>query len=150
MKPFFIGTLLLTMLVACSVRHELENQGAVCLTADTPVDWSWRYTPQILAEGAPVGVFYLVQTCLSRSCDIDRSASCTATVEGDRIIVESRAGYTRKSGNVCTDDCGFLHAACETPPLTAGTYQVDHGDDTITLSIPSEHPEAPCTEEPFW
>jgi hypothetical protein len=61
---------------------------------------------------------------------------------GNVIEVKSTGSF-REQGLTCGSDCGILSAQCSTPPLPAGTYEVRHGTDRLTITIPSTVPR-PC------
>lgn len=52
--------------------------------------------------------------CLSSSCDTLVSATCTATLEGDQLVVHGEA-VIESEGEECTADCGIIQATCEMP-----------------------------------
>ena len=65
--------------------------------------------------------------------------SCSVELDDDTLIVESRIAFgpdTPSQGDSAVNDERFM--ACDIPALTAGTYQVIHGDSTYTVTIPSE------------
>src|SRR5688572_11149480 len=46
------------------------------------------------------------EQCLSSSCDEVQSATCSASITDDRIVVTSQLVYTSATGErACTDDC---------------------------------------------
>jgi hypothetical protein len=63
-------------------------------------------------------------------------------LNGNVLVVTSSSSF-RREGEVCTDDCGALVARCTTPPLPAGTYFLQHGDERLVLMVPSTVP-VPC------
>ena len=86
--------------LACSIVSEqkttttLTDVGTACLASDTiQVDF---------------------ETCLSSSCDTLVSATCTAELQGDTVVVHAEA-VIESEGNECTDDCGFVSAECALP-----------------------------------
>lgn len=143
------GWLLLVGLMACSsLRPELrENQGAVCALSAEGENWQGAQTFEV---DAPVSVLYVLDECLSSSCDRDRSASCTVAREGEVIQVDTRAAWTADRSGPCTDDCGRLTASCTTPPLPAGTYTLRSGEQEVAFTVPSQVDRAPCTVDPSW
>ena len=52
--------------------------------------------------------------CLSSSCDTLTSATCTAELDGDLIVVHAEATIDSQ-GDECTADCGIIQATCDLP-----------------------------------
>jgi hypothetical protein len=141
-----ISVVLLLFVASCggagsagAVNHTFQNQGKICLFPDN-VDPGNAFAPPRQAVSfqadRPAHITVQAPTCLSSSCSHDPRATCVAALRGNVIEVTSDASY-RQEGTVCTDDCGALVADCTTPSLPAGTYQVRHGSQTFSLTIPS-------------
>ena len=138
----------LLLATSCSTDERRKNQGAVCVLSDEGQQWD---QPQVFSAGAPLRLKYILDDCLSSSCDTDREASCDVVLEGDLIRVETRAKWTAQTGiAACTSDCGLLTASCTTPPLPEGTYTVRSGDQETVVTVPSQSERAPCTRQPPW
>jgi hypothetical protein len=121
------------------IDHSFKNEGRICLFPDD-VDPGNAFLPPseplLFQADHPARVTVMAPACLSGSCSHDAQAACTVSVQGNVLEVASTASF-RDEGSVCTTDCGALVARCATPPLPAGTYQVRHGVETITLTVPS-------------
>lgn len=137
----------LSLLPACDLLEPDEtrtfhDQGKICLfpegaKADNPFG-APTMSVTFPADRA-LSITVMAPTCLSSTCSKDEKAQCSATVKGNVIAVTSSASVREEKGvgAVCTDDCGALVARCTTPPLPAGTYQVQHGPERLTVTIPS-------------
>jgi hypothetical protein len=123
---------------ASGTDHTFKDQGKICLFPEGGGPGNTFAPPMSVTFSADRGLSITVQTptCLSGSCDKDRQAACTATVNGQVIIVTSNASW-RTEGPTCTLDCGALVANCTTPPLPAGTYLIQHGAQSVPVTIPS-------------
>ncbi|MDB4972371.1 MAG: hypothetical protein JWN48_712 [Myxococcaceae bacterium] len=133
-------------MVACDsdVAHRQHDDGQVCLSNAALPAGARGLGPQVFAAGAPAFVSVVADTCLSSSCDHDRQATCTATLQGSELVVTSAFEWTSKGGDhACTADCGSLTASCQTPPLPAGHYTVRQGDVSTTFDVPGTL-AAPC------
>jgi len=119
--------------------HTFQDQGKICLFPEgTEPANHFVQSSMSLNFPADRGLLITVTapTCLSGSCSSDTKAECSATVKGTVIEVTSKASF-HEEGNTCTTDCRFLIARCATPPLPAGTYQVQHGAERLTVTVPS-------------
>ena len=132
-------------IVGCGDSQTLENEGDVCIVAG---EGSHGLDAQELSAGVPLFVSYVASGCLTSS-DTDLEASCEVRVVDDEIRVTSRASWTARSRLSGEDICMILSATCEVPALTEGTYVVRHGEDSLTLEVPSSHARAPCTSGGF-
>lgn len=140
-------SLVLLSLVACTGggsggdpdERAVSNSGRMCLHGEDPrLD-----APQSFMADLPVFVqVHLVNECLSSSCDVDRSMTCSV----DGLEVTSVARWRRLGETACTDDCGILSALCQTEPLAPGTHVLTFGGESIALTVPSTTPEPPCIE----
>lgn len=150
------GTVLLSMIVACSFTEDWEEQtladeGAVCLFAGEDAVDPWgvfegQIEPQSYNDVDPIVVHFVANTCLSSSCSRNAAAGCTATVVGDTVEITAEASWEENVAPdaACTDDCGILDAQCEVGVLAEGTYTVTFGDQTQTLTVSSK--DAVCLE----
>ena len=69
--------------------------------------------------------------CLSSSCDTLVSATCTASLDGYTLTLESHAEIEHV-GDVCTDDCGLVEATCTFETIQdAESISVVHGSTTV-------------------
>ena len=102
-----------------------ENEGQLCVRS-TQTD----------SEAERLLVTVQVPTCLSSSCDTPLAAQCAVAQQGDRIAVTSFALVQRR-GNECTSDCRFVQAECQSEPIAAGRYTVQHGEFEGPIELPS-------------
>jgi hypothetical protein len=144
-RPRWQGiSVLVLSLSACSVfdggeERTFKDEGKVCLFPEGAQGQNPFMRPTDSATypaDRALLVTVMAPICLSSSCSKDPKAQCTATLKGNVIEVTSTASV-REEGNSCTADCGALQARCSTPPLPAGTYQVSHGAERLTLMVPS-------------
>lgn len=151
MKWFMAVTLTLAACSDGSSRFQYESEGRLCVLAGSP-PLAVEDMPQDFAADQPVTLDVMINSCVS-GCAQDIEASCEIAVTGNALQVTSRGSYTEgtSSGIGCPDVCNFLRATCTTPPLAAGIYTVAHGGESVTLTIPSTTPSAPCVgeEAPF-
>jgi hypothetical protein len=137
---------------ACGDVRRFENEGRICVAATVEATHSAVRgqvpSPQQFGEGQPLFIEVMMPTCLSSSCSHDIEAVCAAAVDGAAIVVSSHGSF-REGGVSCSADCGFLLASCSTGPLAAGTYEVRHGAERISLTIPSMAPVLCAGQAPF-
>jgi hypothetical protein len=131
-----------------SETFTFQNQGELCLfpEAESMGNPVWAFdatTPRDYLADQPVNIAVALTGCLSGSCDVDRSASCSVQTEGGDLRVTSEGSYRATGANSCTSDCGFLIARCVTPVLATGSYTFRHGDLSVPIQIPSSVPP-PC------
>ncbi len=108
----------------------LTNEGTACLVApaaDPP--------PGEVAADEMAHVHVVMDGCAS-GCTVVDEASCTATLDGSVLRVESQARLRIRQGDQCSFECVAVEATCPTPPLPAGTYTVQHGDATRAVTVP--------------
>jgi hypothetical protein len=146
-KTYFFFVLFPIILTSCGGgkdRVEYTDQGRLCVYASQPTPFDQN--PQEFVADAPIHVMVTHHGCLSSSCTEDRESSCTIDVQGQVVTVSSQGGFTDTSGAsvACTDDCALVAGACSTAALPAGTYTLHHGDDSLTLTIPSTAATPPC------
>ena len=124
-----------------SEAQNADNTGEMCVHADDPrLD-----TPQVFEVDRPAHIeVRLTNHCLSSSCDVDRSMSCS--VNG--LAVSSFARWTdlTESMQGCTDDCGTLSAICQTDALAEGTHVITFGGRSVTVEVPSQTPGPLCLD----
>jgi hypothetical protein len=146
-RPSALLTALLMIGVAavggCSteqaVRNEFSNQGEICVFPAGEVNGipgAVDNTARVYAAGELVNVAVHFPTCLSSSCSSDRMASCTVSGTSGALQVTSSGSYVNTKSGICTTDCGFLIARCQTSALAAGTTTFQHGGTTLTLTLP--------------
>jgi hypothetical protein len=111
-------------------RFERTDQGTVLIEAGAAADG--------------IAVTVKGNKCLSSTCDVERSASCTVSRDGELVVVASKLAWTSHEGS-CTIDCETLDASCTlAEPLADGSYQVVHGDDAATLEVAAGQIEGAC------
>jgi hypothetical protein len=125
----------------CDDVHRFENEGRICVGPAPALAGSQVPGSQRFEENQPLFVLVMMPECLN-SCSRDREAACEAKIDGTAIVVTSHGSF-RQHGSTCTKDCRGLAADCSTGPLAAGTYEIRHGEERISLTIPSTVP-APC------
>ena len=66
------------------------------------------------------------------------SGGYTVSGTSGALQVTSSGSYldTSNTSRICTTDCGFLIARCQTSALAAGTTTFQHGGTTLTLTLP--------------
>ncbi len=132
---------ILSTLVACGpqedwVPHTTQDYGNVCINTDT---WVGGAQPDITLEADQVVTFsVLALACYQSSCTRNQSISCSVTQEGRLLTLRSSATWesNEAAGAACTTDCGYLIGSCDTQPLAAGSYLVQHGELEMTLEVP--------------
>jgi hypothetical protein len=101
-------------------KRTYDNTGTVCLT---------------LSSGT-LKIQVQFPTCLSSSCDRKLETSCEATLSDGVITLTSHGASESTGASECTDDCGFLTAACVLPtPLEPGNYILNHGNDSAQVAV---------------
>jgi hypothetical protein len=75
-----------------------------------------------------------LQVCLSSSCDTLSASSCTGTLDGSTLTVESTGTVDSVVNGECTDDCGLAIIACDEvePPSDPTALTVEYAGDTTT------------------
>jgi hypothetical protein len=137
--------------LACSQKGEtftFQNQGELCLFPEAETDGNpgsafGATTPRDYLADQSVNVAVVFAGCLSSSCDVDRTASCSVQAAGADLRVTSEGSFRTTGASTCTTDCGYLIARCTTPALAAGSYTFRHGDLSLPIQIPSSGPP-PC------
>lgn len=117
---------------------ELVNDGTACLRGSAPFAFAADEPVQIQVDWDGI--------CLSSTCTSDRMSSCSVTLTGQTVTIQTRASWTdaSASGIACSDDCGVLIARCDSPPLAAGDYTFQLGPRTIAITVPSTTQSTPC------
>jgi hypothetical protein len=111
------------LVAACAGEIDYTNEGEVCL---------------VTRPSGALEVRVIFPDCLSSSCDLGRSASCSVTRSGNDLIIESRGNVAFQRDGTCALDCGKLRAICQSEPLEPGEYRVVHGDASATATLPRE------------
>lgn len=120
------------------------SDGELCIYADEAEPRIGDPTIQHFEDGDRLVARVALPECLSSSCDVDRVARCHVFRHRNTLIVSSVLEYTRLEDQPCTLDCQQLSVTCESEPLEAGSYEVVHGDATLSLDVPSSIPA--CAE----
>lgn len=115
----------------------IENDGRVCL-------FNPSGAPSDGLEAGEVVARVDFNACLSGTCDEVRSKTCTATLDGTTVSVDSKASIQRDTGE-CSEDCGLVGANCDVGELDAGSYTLEHGEETFEFTVPSD--DAVCGGE---
>jgi hypothetical protein len=134
-----------------SETFTVQDQGELCLFPEAEPNGNAAFmvdpaTARDYGADQVVNVAVALVGCLSGSCDVDRTASCSVqTVAGAPGVmrVTSTGSYRATGANACTTDCGILTARCVTPVLPPGSYTFLHGDMNLQIGIPSSVPP-PC------
>lgn len=144
MTPSIRSTLALSLLVAagCDLPKfettTFTDEGEACLVRaeSQPFDdFSGVLEP---GDDLDILVFFPVG-CLSSSCSDILETTCEASLDGDTINVSSSGRLEQEvDPPVCTSDCGIMTARCPAPDLPAGEYEIVHGDQRTTLTLPGE------------
>ena len=115
-------------------RRTLRDSGLACIemSASPGVECHER---RIDAD-VPLQVQVDFGTCTSSSCDRVLNAGCRAARSGSVITIEAET-VIESEGSECTDDCGFVTATCDLEALPTGTYELRYGDDSTSLTVPS-------------
>lgn len=126
-----------TSLLACANETKIttyENEGRICVNAHPMMGETGE-----LGAGEKALIRVHMHECLSSSCDRLLHVECAVELIDGVLVLESSGAVEDLRGprTGCTDDCGFMVAQCETPPLAEGEYTLRHGDREITLSVPS-------------
>jgi hypothetical protein len=122
--------------MGCVDSHvEASDEGRVCAYAAHPDEAKGK--TQEFDAGQRVFFTVTYDECLS-ACIRNEVATCTVAREGSTLVVESDFAFDEPDGKqACIAVCYALDATCETDPLEAGSYRVDHGDDSYTFVVPS-------------
>lgn len=98
-----------------------ENQGRVCIESEA--DGALRVVVEV--------------GCISGSCDRASEPTCSVDVNEKTIEVSSRAVVSRYPGP-CTSDCALLEMECRSAPMSSGTYTLTHGEDSASVTLPTD------------
>ena len=80
--------------------------------------------------------------CLS--CNEVVTTSCSATVAGDQITVQSILDVERRDRpEVCPAICAFATATCPVMVASPGEYRIEHGADSAAITLPLTSAVAP-------
>jgi len=91
---------------------------------------------EYLRAGASVIFGAFPSWCVNEACDDRPSMQCWIEMQGKTIVVNTRFFGDHKDGSTCTETCRPVTAGCETPPLEAGTYTIQQGEQSWQLKIP--------------
>jgi hypothetical protein len=119
--------------VSAGARHA---SGARDHALGAPFTRSGLQEPQDFAEGQPVHLTVSNEDCIS-ACVRNVLTSCTVTMSGGNITVESILAWDEPSSAACIAVCGRVEAACASEPLGAGSYVFEHGHQVRRLTVPS-------------
>jgi hypothetical protein len=112
---------LLALATGCTEILLLDNTGTACV------------------DEANAEVFVDFQTCMSSSCNTVLSRSCTATVDGDTLVVTSAAEVESQTGpGNCTLDCMTVSVACDLPEGWEATTTLSYGGETQAVDVACE------------
>ena len=117
------------------------DEGAICVYANDPEVPYTDGPAQTYQPDAPVYVSVTIG-CVS-ACISHEQASCTVTLDGDQLEISSVHEYDEPDPDQgCIALCAALSAVCVSEPLAAGDYQLAHGNDAYSFTVPStaEHP----------
>lgn len=128
---------------ACDSQTTLTEDSADLRMCVWPANGPVEGGGQTYVAGQPVQIVVGYVGCLSSSCDVDRSASCSVSLVGDTLTVTAELRWT-EAGSLCTDDCRRLSASCASVALPAGSYTVVFGSRTATVGIGTSSVAAPC------
>jgi hypothetical protein len=106
-----------------------RDEGDVCLMS--------RLADGSADAGLTVVAVVVFDACESYCAEIN-GATCDIVVEGDRIVLSSRAGVRRTitSDSACPDECLEVKAFCSSELPGAGTYTLEHGSRRSTVELP--------------
>lgn len=123
-------------------KHVVDDQGPLCVFSGFADQELTKFPAeakkQTLKANASVVMGSFAGWCVSEKCDDLPSLQCSVRREGDTLVVHTHYWGYRKDGSSCTNEiCRPVSAGCETPPLEAGKYTIQHGDKSYPLKIPS-------------
>ena len=117
---------------------EASDVGKLCVYATAPANPGANSPAQSFASEKQIHVSVTLDNCLS-ACIRNELASCSVAQQGQRLIISSGFSYDDPAaGEACIALCNSLSAVCQTGPLAAGNYVIEHGDDEYALSVPSK------------
>jgi hypothetical protein len=118
------GTWLLALaLVGCQGDNTVHDQGEVCITS--------------AATDAPLEVRVTLDECIS-ACVDNEIETCSISREGNVLTLSSTFSYAEADEEeICIAVCNAQEATCSTEALPAGSYTLEHGDDSYTLDVPT-------------
>ena len=126
--------------------HEYDDEGQICFGESSFPEMSDAQAPE---EGEAIELTVIFNSCLSSSCSEFHETSCAIERDGTTITVNSQGSYTDTTppDGACTADCGSLSATCQGPELEAGTYTIEHGDETWEFDVPPGDDDPACFGE---
>lgn len=128
MRVTSILVLLVTLGCSDGEIQLVVNEGIVCLHADDPAD------PLVSGDLTVEVTFPCASACIR-----DVESSCTASLDGDAVRVDSRFEYEEHiDGNACPASCNPLVTRCELGALPVGTYDFWHGGHRFDLEVEAD------------
>jgi hypothetical protein len=119
----------------------IRDQVPICVFTDYAAHHEAQFIEQVtkqkLSADASVVMGAFGPWCVNEACDDLPSLECAVKREGNTLVVSSRYWGTRKYGATCKDVvCRQVTAGCQTPPLEAGVYTVQHGERSFEFRVP--------------
>lgn len=120
--------------------EERRDAGPFCIGNDDIYD---ACVPIDVSSGRPLQLFVHLgyPACSGAGCARcigEPDLGCSATVSGNVIRLESWYSVNVEIGPIACDIEEPLVAECELPPLSEGSYVIQHGDVQVELNVPSE------------
>ena len=120
----------------------VDDQVPICVFTGFAAQFEAKFLKdakkQVLKAGEPVVIGPYGPWCVHETCDDLPSLQCNVEREGNTLVVHSHYWGFHKNGAACTTEtCRPVNAGCETPPLEAGKYTIQHGEQSFKLKIPS-------------
>jgi len=145
MRSSTLLSLLFVTLVGCSQRDHfvLDDVGRACAFDAESLEFDPR-SPQSFVAGAPLTLRVMIEEC-PLGCNEDFDAWCTVERAGNTLHVTSQGSWTESDPDLlCAAVCTPVIATCMSGPLEEGTYQVELGDEVMTVEVPGDVPKPPC------
>jgi hypothetical protein len=120
-------------------RMERE-EGTACIGAPAVRATPGAPPPVLLNANAPVQLFVTSDHCLSSSCSRNVVVRCDVQLNGTELSVAMTRRWEQETSAPCTLDCLMTTAACQTPPLAAGSYVLLHGGARLPFTLPGKAP----------
>ena len=130
-SPRLAIAVVLAVVAGCGER--IRDGGTACIGEEVGVDTGFESEVAIDADVAGQ-VLVVFSTCSSGSVDW-RRAGCEATVDGRTVTVRSRVRRVPPLFSQ-TADCNRITTRCAHPPLDAGAWTLEYGDDTSAFDVP--------------
>jgi hypothetical protein len=121
---------------------ELRDEVPLCVLADFEAQYNAKFIEQVekqkLRAGRSIVIAAFAGWCVNEACDDRPSLECQVERQGNTLIVRSRYWGDRKDGARCENvPCRPVTAGCESPPLEAGVYTIQHGEKNFEVRVPS-------------